>query len=102
MGHRNLVVMVPCLTGLSFKTSPCKHLEAFIVFEHILYWLLRWCSNGLIPGPMLVAVAWLYKKSNQINQFLQFVSFPRVRLSKQSRALGGTFLARRRAFHDGC
>lgn len=59
LGHRNLPSLVPCLEGMSFKTSPLSHMTAFVQFEMVLFFLLSVCKNGLIPDQMLSKVSWL-------------------------------------------
>lgn len=56
VGHKNLTSLLPCLEGMSWKTAPAKHLEAFVAFQCLLFSLFRVCSNGLIPDLMLKQV----------------------------------------------
>ena len=54
LGHRNLLLLVPMLEGMNWKTSACKHACAYVHLEHLLKPLLSVCSNGLLPDAMLL------------------------------------------------
>ena len=54
LGHRNLLLLVPMLEGMNWKTSACKHACAYVHLEHVLKPLLSVCSNGLLPDAMLL------------------------------------------------
>ena len=56
VGHRCLTSLVPPLQGMSWKTSPAKHVSAFLAFEHVLAALLMVCTNGLVPDKSLQEV----------------------------------------------
>lgn len=53
IGHRNLSALTPQLEGMSWKTSPAKHLQAFVILCPILQALLGVCKNGLVPDAKL-------------------------------------------------
>lgn len=54
LGHRNMLLLVPMLEGMNWKTSACKHACAYVHLEHLLKPLLSVCSNGLVPDAMLL------------------------------------------------
>ena len=50
IGHRSLLVFLPLLEGMNWKTAASKHAAAYVQLEPLLRPLLEVCKNGLFTG----------------------------------------------------
>ena len=73
LGHRSLLVFLPLLEGMNWKTAASKHAAAFVQLEPVLKPLLEVCRNGLLPDAMLLSAFYALSKDEKF-EFPQEVS----------------------------
>ena len=65
IGHRSLLVFLPLLEGMNWKTAASKHAAAYVQLEPLLRPLLEVCKNGLIPDAMLLSAFYAYSAEHK-------------------------------------
>ena len=65
IGHRSLLVFLPLLEGMNWKTAASKHAAAYVQLEPLLRPLLEVCKNGLVPDAMLLSAFYAYSAEHK-------------------------------------